>query len=360
MTERHVAVLVVGGGQAALSVGYYLRRAGLVAYDDYVILDAGTEAGGAWRQMWPSLRLFSPSQYSSLPGWPMAPWNDGFPPAAHVSAYLTAYETRYDLPVRRPVKVEAVRASTGHARFQIDTSDGTWSADNVVSATGSWGQPFWPYYPGSDTFGGNQLHTAHYTGPEPFRGRRVVVVGGGNSAAQILAEVSTVAATTWVTTTPPRFLPDDVDGRALFDAASARTHALAAGNADPGGIAALGNIVMVSSVLDARHRGVLEARPMFDRLDPTGISWSDGTHHDADVVIWCTGFRPALTHLRPLALPLVDGHPRTVGTRATDQPGLHLVGYGDWTGPATATLIGVGRSARTAVDQITSDLPVHT
>jgi thioredoxin reductase len=353
--DREVEVVVVGGGQAALSVGYYLRRAGRVAADDYVLLDGASEPGGSWSQMWPSLRLFSPAAYSSLPGWPMPPWADGFPPADHVRSYLAAYEARYDLRVQRPVTVEAVHPGSGSARFEVVTNKGTWRTANVVSATGTWRRPFWPMYPGADTFAGTQIHTVHYAGPEPFRGQRVVVVGGGNSAAQILAEVSTVAATTWVTTTPPRFLPDEVDGRALFDAATARAKALAAGATDPGGVAALGDIVMVPPVFDARSRGVLHARPMFDRLDPAGIAWADGSRQDVDAVIWCTGFRPALNHLRTLALPLVDGHPRTDGTRCIDQPGLYLVGYGDWTGPATATLIGVGRSARTTVEHLSSE-----
>lgn len=69
--------------------------------------------------------------------------------------------------------------------------------------------------------------------------------------------------------------------------------------------------------------------------------------------MWCTGFRPDLRHLAPVGLRREDGHPRTVGTRAVEEPRLHLVGYADWTGPASATLIGVGRPARTAAGQLT-------
>ena len=68
-----------------------------------------------------------------------------------------------------------------------------------------------------------------------------------------------------------------------------------------------------------------------------------------DAVVWCTGFRPALRHLRPLHLREDDGRIRTEGTASTRVPGLYLVGYGDWTGPGSATLVGVGRSARDTV-----------
>ena len=213
-----------------------------------------------------------------------------------------------------------------------------------------------PHYPGGDTFAGQQVHSCDYRGPEPYVGRRVVVVGGGNTAAQLLAEISEVAETTWVTLRPPRFLPDDVDGRVLFDVATTRRRALDAGERDPGGVAGLGDVVMVESVRRARDRGALEAEAMFERITASGIAWGDRSRQDADVILWCTGFRPDLPHLAPWGLRREGTHPATTGTRAIDEPRLHLVGYGDWTGPASATLIGVGRTAREAVREIATDL----
>ncbi|GAB2780536.1 hypothetical protein GCM10027073_11540 [Streptomyces chlorus] len=91
---------------------------------------------------------------------------------------------------------------------------------------------------------------------------------------------------------------------------------------------------------------------MFSRLTVTGIQGADGSRAEADAVIWCTGFRPALAHLAPLNLRGPRGHIPTSGTRAVAEPRLHLLGYGDWTGPASATLIGVGRPARDAARDI--------
>ncbi len=343
-----VDVVVVGGGQAGLAAGYYLRRAG----HRFVILDDRPAAGGAWPRMWPSLRLFSPSQFAALPGWAMPLWRDGFPPASHVVDYLTAYEQRYDLPIERPVRVRAVRRES--RGLLVEAENRMWRARRVISATGTWQRPFWPIYPGARTFTGRQLHTVDYRTPDEFAGADVVVVGGGNSAAQLVAEISTVASTTWVTTRPPRFLPDGVDGRALFEVASQRAAALAAGRPDPGGVAALGDIVMVPEVLAARERGALTAQPMFDRLTRDGIAWGERRQH-ADVVLWATGFRPALAHLRPLRLRGHDGTVPTAGTRALKEPHLHLLGYGDWTGPGSATILGVGRTAKSAVAELDLD-----
>lgn len=152
-----VDVVVIGGGQAGLATGYYLRRQNL----GFVILDAQPSPGGAWRHTWDSLHLFSPAAYSSLPGWLM-PAQDGaeYPDARHVVQYLTAYEERYALPVQRPVRVKAVRRDG--ERLRVETDAGVWSARAVVSATGTWWRPFLPAVPGRETFTGRQLHTVQY------------------------------------------------------------------------------------------------------------------------------------------------------------------------------------------------------
>lgn len=182
--------------------------------------------------------------------------------------------------------------------------------------------------------------------------RRVVVVGGGNSGAQIAADLAHDTELTWSTQRPPRFLADDIDRRALFDAATARRRALDAGTNDTGGVASLSDIIAVPPVREARDAGLLKASPMFARLERDGVVWADGTRAAVDAVIWCTGFRPALSHLGPLQLRGARGHIATDGTRAIGEPRLHLLGYGDWTGPASATLIGAGRPARDAAREI--------
>ncbi|MEU3747313.1 MULTISPECIES: ArsO family NAD(P)H-dependent flavin-containing monooxygenase [Streptomyces] len=342
-----VDVVVIGGGQAGLAAGYHLRRLGL----DFVILDAQAEPGGAWQHTWDSLHLFSPAAYSSLPGRLMPPQpGETYPDAAHVVSYLTDYEQRYELPVARSVRVEAVHRDGEFLR--VEAGAATWLARTVISATGSWWRPFIPAIPGRTEFKGAQLHTVEYRRPSDLAGQKVVVVGGGNSGAQIAADLAYDTDLTWVTLREPRYLADDIDGRALFDHATARRRALDEGRTDTGGVASLGDIVAVPPVREARDAGLLKAQPMFARLTATGVEWADGMGADADVIIWCTGFRPALSHLAPLGLRGPRGHIPTAGTQALGEPRLHLLGYGDWTGPASATLIGVGRPARNAAREI--------
>lgn len=111
---------------------------------------------------------------------------------------------------------------------------------------------------------------------------------------------------------------------------------------------------MVPPVLAARGRGVLHALPIFHALTSNGISWPDHEQR-ADVIVWATGFRPALSHLRALHLHEAGGVIAVDGTRAVKEPALHLIGYGDWTGPGSATLLGVGRTARAAVEKFDLD-----
>lgn len=349
-STREYDVIVIGGGQSGLAVGYYLRRSGLA----YRILDSEPMPGGAWQHTWDSLTCFSPAQWSSLPGWIM-PGGGRYPDRDAVLAYLAAYEARYSLPITRPVWVQAV-ARDPAGGFQITSDQGIWRAPAIVSATGTWRNPYIPPYPGQNCFQGIQFHAAYYRNPAGLAGQEVLVVGARNSGAQILAEVAQVAHTTWVTRAPPAFLPDSVDGRALFDRATAEYQAQPVGTAGaPLAVAAqggLGQVVMVPPVRAARERGLLQSVRPFTAFTPHGVVWPDGRTTPVDTVIWATGFAPALGHLAPLGVVGADGEVATVGTRATAVPGLWLVGYGEWTGFASATLIGVGRSARQTVTEI--------
>jgi putative flavoprotein involved in K+ transport len=360
-------VAVIGGGQAGLATGYYLAREGL----SFAILDANDGPGGAWRHGWDSLRAFSPASWTSLPGWMMPGGQEEFPARDEVVEYLGAYEERYGLPVYRPVWVENIRREDANGESLVveartsGRSGGTTSvklpARTVVSATGTWSNPYVPDYPGRKSFRGEQLHSARYRSPEPFAGQRVLVVGGGNSGAQILAEVSRIADATWVTLGEPEFLPDDVDGQVLFERATERYQARSEGRPEPpaGG---LGDVVMVPPVREARDRGELHSAAPFERFTPEGVVWPGGAEEPVDAVIWCTGFRAALQHLWPLGILDEDGRVETGGpdggsvTRSVSEPRLWLVGYGDWTGYASATVIGVGRTARSTAREIKATL----
>lgn len=344
-------VIVIGGGQSGLAMGYYLRRTGL----SYIILDNQKESGGAWLHMWKSLRLFSPAQWSSLPGMIMTGGSDYYPTRDVAIEYLKYYEQKYQLPVKRPVDVFQVRKE--YSGFRVETSEGTYITKVVVNATGSFNNPITPPFTGIELFQGEILHSSQYQSPEKFIGKRVAIVGEGNSGAQILAEVSKVTGTIWITQKEPRFLPDHVDGRFLFDAATQMYEAQKMGKQykPP----SLGDIVMVDSVKDARTRKVLKSRRPFEKFTEDSLIWENGDEEKIDVVIFCTGFKPSLKHLETLNVINPEGKADTTGTMSKQIDGLWFVGYGSWTGFASATLIGVGRSAKATVDEISQYISIQ-
>ena len=255
------------------------------------------------------------------------------------------------MPIYRPFEVQSVERDDENDCLRVSDGKFTWLARAVVSATGIWSNPYIPQIEGRQDFQGEQIHSAHYSGPEAFQDKRVLVVGAGNSGAQIFAELVEVTDASWVTREPPQFLPDDVDGRVLFERATQRIKNDASddiqdeSNAESSDTPK-GNIVMMPPVKEARDKGLLTTKPMFDRLTEQGVVWSDGEEESIDAIIWCTGFNPELEHLAPLGVIEDDGKVLTEQGQSVKEPRLWLFGYGDWVSPASATIIGAGRSAR--------------
>lgn len=336
-------VVVIGAGQAGLAAAHHLRRAAV----DFVVLDAEERPGGAWQHRWPGLRIGDAHGIHDLPGLALRE-RDGTRPASVVLAeYFDAYEHEFDLVVQRPVRVHAVREA-GDGRLRVESTGGTWSTRAVLNATGTWRHPFWPHYPGQRSFTGHQLHTADYRGAEEFAGLHVVVIGGGISAVELLSEISTVARTTWVTRRPPVFTDREFspeDGRAAVAEADRRVRA----GLPPGSVVSLTGLPSTPAVRQAHERGVLDRQPMFQRIAPRGVRWSDGRELEADVLLWATGFRPSIEHLAPLGLREPGGGVRTAGTRVVADPRIHLLGYGP-----SASTVGATRAGRAAVREATA------
>ena len=362
-------VVVIGAGQAGLSAAYHLRRRGFVGLgpnDDgaagvpedapgtFVVLDAETAPGGAWQHRWDSLTMATVNHIHELPGDPVPPADPAARANALLPAYFADYEARFALPIRRPVRVRRVEriGAPGRARgllVRTDGGPGTWRADFVVNATGTWTSPRWPSVPGMRSFRGRQLHTHDYLSKDEFAGQRVVIVGMGVSATQLLAEISTVADTLWVTRREPRWQDSAAPG-ALAESVRGVDERTRAG-LPPGSVVGATGMHRSSWVREAETRGVLVRHPMFTAVEPDGVRMPDGSFEPADVILWATGFRPAIRHLAPLRLRTPAGGIRVAGARALDEPRLFLLGYG----PSQST-VGANRAGRDAVRAILADL----
>ena len=338
--------LVIGAGQAGLSASYHLRRRGV----DHLVLDADEAPGGAWQHRWDSLTMADVHGVADLPDAP-APGRSDSRATAVVPAYFADYEARNELPVIRPVQVDRVE-NVGELLL-VRAGERSWLTRALVNATGTWTRPFVPHYPGVETFRGEQLHTAGYPGPEHFRGRRVLVVGGGASAVQHLGELAPVTDTLWVTRRPPvwRESLSQEDLRAAVGLVAERVRR----GSPPASVVSVTGLQLRPQEQRAAELGAYDRRPMFASVEAGGVRWAGGTFEPVDVILWATGFRPAVGHLAPLALRSPYGgiqlDERSGWTTAAADPRVHLVGYGP-----SASTIGANRAGRAAAVAVVRQL----
>ncbi|HRP07161.1 MAG TPA: NAD(P)-binding domain-containing protein [Gemmatimonadales bacterium] len=350
-------IVVLGAGQAGLSAAYHLRKRGVEPVRGFVVLDRAPQPGGAWQHRWPSLTLSTVNRIHDLPGLPFSEvvgsGNDRSEVQASVAVprYYAEYERRFELPVYRPVEVRVVCQREG--RFRVEGDRMTVSARGLVNATGTWETPNIPGIPGRESFGGEQLHTRDYRTASAFAGRHVIIVGAGISAIQLLDEVSRVTTTTWVTRRAPVFRStpfDDEAGRAAVAIVEDRVRQ----GLVPGSVVSVTGLPDTPQVQAMRERGVLKRIEMFDEVIPAGVRWNDGHTLDADVILWCTGFRSSLDHLAPLMLRepgggiVMDGR---LATRVARDHRIHLAGYGP-----SASTIGANRAGAAVASELLAEI----
>ncbi|WP_406070930.1 flavin-containing monooxygenase [Micromonospora sp. NBC_01638] len=350
MTTSAEPVVIVGGGQSGLAAARAALSVGLRP----VLLEAGAEPVGSWPDYYDSLTLFSPARYSSLPGMAFDGADpDRYPARADVVAYLRRYSAGIDAEIRTGARVTAVHPRPGGGYLVHTDSGDDIAAAGIVSASGSFSNPYLPVLPGRDTYAGEVRHVAHYRRPEPYAGKRVLVVGAGNSAVQVAYELAPHARVTLATRAPIQFMPQRIRGRDLH-------HWLHVTGADLLPRAVLTRLIRHAAVLDtgvyreAIASGLLARREMFTAFTAGGVTWAEGTDEPVDSVIFATGYRPHLDYLAPLGA-LDDGMPRHVGGVSTTHPGLVYLGLEFQRSFSSNTLRGVGRDAAHVVAALAAD-----
>lgn len=336
-------VVVIGAGQAGLAAAFHLKRRALTPEVDFVVLDANAGPGGAWRHRWPSLTLGAAHGIHDLPGFPLGKPDGSRPASAVVAEYYAAFEAANELPVHRPVRVTAIRSATDDGPLTVESDAGQIETQLVISGTGTWDKPYWPYYPGATEFAGQQLHTHDFRSAEDFSGKRILVVGGGTSAAQFLLQLRDAGAQTfWSTRRPPEFrcLDKNPDwGRDVERAVNERTRA----GLPPISVVGVTGLPMTRMYQDGIAAGVLVSRGPLQGLATDAAIFADGSVEPIDAVLWATGFRASLEHISALKLREPGGGILMDGVHVVKEPRLFLVGYG-----ASASTLGATRAGRSA------------
>ena len=188
-TPEHHSVAVIGGGQSGLSVSHYLKQRGI----DHVVLEKH-QPGHSWRtQRWDSFCLVTPNWQCKLPGWDYAGSDPhGFMVKSEIIDYLDGFVRHVNAPLRTGVAVQRVaprgRGACGGG-FDIDTSAGSFSADQVVVASGGYHQPIIPRLAERLPRDIVQVHSEQYRNPQSLPPGKVLVVGNGQSGAQLAEDL---------------------------------------------------------------------------------------------------------------------------------------------------------------------------
>ncbi|MFI5372232.1 MAG: flavin-containing monooxygenase [Candidatus Eisenbacteria bacterium] len=349
MSERnttHVQTVVIGGGQAGLSVGYHLARRKL----PFVILDASERIGDAWRMRWDSLRLFTPARYAGLAGMRFPGRGDTFPTKQQMADYLETYARHFELPVRSSVRVDRL-ARRGDG-FVVTAGDQRYECENVVVAMADHQVPRVPSFASGLDPGIVQLHSHAYRNPTQLAPGDVLVVGVGNSGADIALEVARTHRT-WLSGRESGQVPFAIESpiarHVLVRLVRALGHHVL-NTSTPIGRRLRPTLLRRAAPLvrvkirDLRDAGVERVSRVVGVRDGRPRLADDRTLDVANV-IWCTGYEPGFTWID---MPVFDdgGLPRYERGVVAEARGLFFVGLHFLYAMTSDTLFGIDRDAR--------------
>jgi putative flavoprotein involved in K+ transport len=352
-TER-VQVVVIGAGQAGLSVGYHLAQRGI----QFVILEARERIGDSWRERWDSLRLFTTGRLDGLDGMPFPAPGHRFPTKDEMAAYLEAYAIRFRLPVRTGVRVTGLTRRGD--RYLVSAGDLRFEADHVVVAMATYQEPRIPAFAAELAPEIRQLHSREYRRPGQLQPGGVLVVGAGNSGAEIALEAVRTGHETWLSgrdTGKVPFRIDTVLSRYVLQPLLLRVifHRLLTVDTPMGRkarpkIISSGGPLIRTKPKDLIAAGVRRVPRTAGIKDGLPVL-EDGTVLDVTNVVWCTGFHPGFSWID---LPVLDEHgePKHERGLLPQEPGLSFVGLHFLYSMSSTMIHGVGRDAERIAEAV--------
>ena len=358
-------VCIIGAGSSGITCAQVMAARGI----DFDCFELGSGVGGNWRydndnglsSAYRSLHINSSRRGSQFRAFPMSEALPDYPSHWQMAEYFDEYVDHFGLRDRITFRTEVVRVSaadgggydvTVRPRPEDGTPAGageTRHYEHVLVASGHHWDPRWPEpaFPGE--FAGLEMHSHHYRTPEVLEGKRVVVLGIGNSACDIAVESSRVARATYLSMrrgahvipkylfgVPTDRLTDSPLARGPVAVQSLALRAmlrLSVGRSTDYGLPRPDHAVLhahptiSADLLTRLGHGDIAVRPGIERYDGPVVRFTDGSQVEADVVVYCTGYRISFPFLDE---GLVDVSDNRVGLYrrvvAVDRPGLYLIG----------------------------------
>ena len=343
---ERVETIVIGGGQAGLSVGYHLARRGL----PFLILEANPRIGDSWRGRWDSLRLFTPARFDGLAGMPFPAPPNSFPTKDEMADYLASYAERFKLPVRTGVRVD--RLSRRGDAFIVTAGDRVFEAKQVVVAMADFQSSRIPAFASDLDPAIVQLHSSAYQNPSQLRDGGVLIAGAGNSGAEIAMEVARTHPT-WVAGRDTGHVPFRIDSivaqaflaPVLFRVVFHRVLTVKTPmgrKARPKLVGKGGPLIRVKPD-DLARVGVQRVPRVVGAQNGLPVL-EGGQTLDVTNVIWCTGFSPGFSWIDLPVLAESGGPVHEAGVVARE-PGLYFVGLHFLFSFSSTMIHGVGRDA---------------
>jgi putative flavoprotein involved in K+ transport len=324
---ERIGTLVIGGGQAGLSVGYHLAKRGL----PFLILDARERIGDAWRARWDSLCLFTPARHNGLDGMP-------FPGPAHVfptkNEWRTIWRSTRLASSFRSGRAFGSASCLGPRRFVV-------------------------------TAGARQLHSAEYRSPEQLREGPVLLVGAGNSGFEIAMEVAS-RHPVWMSGHDVGQIPFRIDGlpgrlglvRLVLRVSFHRVLTVKTPigrKVRPEVLRKGGPLIRVKS--KGLARAGVERVPRVVRVEGGLPVLEDGRVLDPANVVWRTGFHRGFDWID---LPVAaGGEPEHRSGIVEGEPGLFFVGLHFLHAVSSPMIHGVGRDAARIASAIADRARAH-
>jgi putative flavoprotein involved in K+ transport len=358
-TNRYT-VIVIGGGQAGLSTGYYLSKAGV----HFLILDASERIGDSWRSRWDSLKLFTPCKYSSLPGLPFPAPKHSFPTKDEMANYLEQYAMHFRLPVRSGVRVDALWREGD--LYKVRSGNEIFEAAHVVVAMSNYQHPKIPAIAKELDKQITQLHSSAYKNHLQLQAGPVLIVGAGNSGAEIAMELCK---------THEVLLAGRHTGHVPFEITNRNVqrfiipvlfrfifYRLLTTNNFLGRKARAKMISQGAPLIRQKPKGLLEAGikrvPRLKGIKEGQPLLENGEIAEVKNVIWCTGFYPSFSWID---LPVFkDDEPLQKRGVVTNEPGLYFVGLHFLFAFSSGMIQGIGRDAKHVVEVIQNRLKNKT
>ena len=348
-----VDVIVVGAGQAGLSVGYHLKKLGL----EFLILDANPRVGDSWRQRWDSLRLFTPNRFNGLDGMPFPGPRYAFPTKDEMADYLESYAAHFQLPVLHGVRV--TRLWREGTRYVLEAGSRQLEANHVVVAMASYQGAKVPAFAKDLSPEIVQLHSCEYKSLSQLTPGAVLIVGTANSGAEIAMETATAHPTS-IAGRDVGQMPFNIKNFCVQRVVLPILFRLV-----------FHRILSVRTPIGRKVRGKMlsgglpRIRQRRSNLDVAGVNWvdrvtgvangrpqlADGRTLGVKNVIWCTGYDLGLSWID---VPIFDAHgePRQTSGRVEGEPGLYFVGQHFQHSVSSTMIHGVGRDAALIVRTI--------